>query len=67
MSGASAVRQTPARRAQPALVFRHIVVSVQTGHALGIAFVEGRGQRLLAGIVTTALTGKDRDPGDPAR
>jgi ABC-type uncharacterized transport system ATPase subunit len=65
MSGASAVRQTPARRAQPALVFRHIVASVQTGHALGIAFVEGRGQRLLAGIV--ALTGKDRDPGDPAR
>lgn len=25
------------------------------------------GQRQLAGIVTTALTGKDRDPGDPAR
>jgi hypothetical protein len=39
------------------LVFRHIVASVQTGHALGTAFVEGRGQRLLAGIVTTALTG----------
>jgi hypothetical protein len=67
MSGASPARQTPARRAQPAVVFRHIVPSVQTGHALGTAFVEGRGQRLLAGIVTTALTGKDRDPGDPAR
>jgi ABC-type uncharacterized transport system ATPase subunit len=67
MSGASAVRQTPARRAQPALVFQHIVVSVQTGHALGAAFVEGRGQRQLAGIVTTGFTGKDRDPGDPAR
>jgi hypothetical protein len=66
MSGASAIRQAPARRAQPALVFRQIAAPVQPGHALGAALVEGRGQRLLAGLVTTALTGKDRDPRDPA-
>jgi hypothetical protein len=67
MSGASAVRQAPARRAQPALVFRQIVAPVQPGHALGTALIESGGQRLLAGFVTTALTGKDRDPRDPAR
>ena len=67
MSGASAVSQTPARRAQPTLVFRQIVAPVQPGHALGAALVEGRGKCLFAGLVTTALTGKDRDPGDRAR
>src|SRR5258705_7102889 len=67
MSGASAVSQTPARRTQPTLVFRQIVPPVQPGHALGTALVESRGECLFAGLVTTALTGKDRDPGDPAR
>src|ERR1700726_3252513 len=67
MSGASAVSQTPARRAQPTLVFRQIVAPVQPGHALSAALVEGRGECLFAGLVTTALTGKDRDRGDPAR
>ena len=67
MSGASAVSQTPARRAQPTLVFRQIVAPVQPGHALGAALVEGRGECLFAGLVTTALTRKDRDPRDPAR
>ena len=51
MSGASAVSQTPARRAQPTLVFRQIVPPVQPGHALGAALVEGRGEGL---FVTTA-------------
>src|ERR1700686_5077452 len=64
MSGSSAVSQTPPRRAQPTLVFRQIVAPVQPGHALGAALVEGRGECLFAGLVTTALTGKDRDPGD---
>jgi hypothetical protein len=54
MSGASAVSQTPARRAQPTLVFRQIVPPVQPGHALGAALVEGRGEGLFAGLVTTA-------------
>src|ERR1700726_5129223 len=67
MSGASAVSQTPARRAQPALVFRQIVAPVQPGHALGAALVESGAQRPLAGLITAALTGKDRDPRDPAR
>ncbi len=67
MSVASTVSQTPARRAQPTLVFRQIVAPVQPGHALGAALVEGRGECLFAGLVTTALTGKDRDRGDPAR
>ena len=39
----------------------------QPRHALGAALVEGRSECLFAGLVTTALTGKDRDPGDPAR
>jgi hypothetical protein len=67
MLGASAVSQAPARRAQPALVFRQIVAPVEPGHALDAALAESRGQRLLADLVTTALTGKNRDPGDPAR
>src|ERR1700731_3282655 len=54
MCGASAVSQTPARRAQPTLVFRQIVASVQPGHALGAALVEGRGECLFAALVTTA-------------
>ena len=54
MSGASAVSQTPARRAQPTLVFRQIVPPVQPSHALGAALVEGRGECLFAGLVTTA-------------
>ena len=45
------------RCAQPALVFRQIAAPVQPGHALG-APLEGRGQRLLADLVATALTGK---------
>ena len=48
------VSQTPARRAQPTLVFRQIVPPVQLGHALGAALVEGRGECLFAGLVTTA-------------
>ena len=59
--------KAPARRAQPALVFRKIVAPVQPGHAPGVAFVEGRGECLFAGLVTTALTRKDRDRRDPAR
>src|ERR1700686_3434242 len=62
MSGASAVSQTPARRAQPTLVFRQIVPPVQPGHALGAALVEGRGECLFAGLVAPPLTGKDRAP-----
>jgi hypothetical protein len=46
------------------LVFRQIVAPVQPGHALGAALVEGHSECLFAGLVTTALTGKDRDPGD---
>jgi hypothetical protein len=67
MSGASAVRQAPAGRVQPALVFRQIVAPVQPAHTLGTALVEGHGQGLLADLVATAFTGKDRDPRDPAR
>src|SRR4051794_26850215 len=62
MSGASAVSQTPARRAQPTLVFRQIVPPVQPGHTLGAALVEGRGECLLAGLVATASQGKIATP-----
>src|SRR6516162_9416628 len=67
MPGASAISQAPAGRAQPTLVFRQIVAPVQPGHALGAALIESGAERTLAGHVTTPLTGKDRDPGDPAR
>lgn len=67
MPSASAISQAPAGCAQPTLVFRQIVAPVQPGHALGAALVESDGQRALAGLVTTPLTGKDRDPGDPTR
>jgi hypothetical protein len=63
----ASVSQAPAARAQPTLVFRQIVAPVQPGHALSAALVESGGQRTLAGLATTPLTGKDRDPGDPAR
>src|SRR5437762_3171429 len=67
MPGALAVSQAPARRAQPALVFRQIVAQVSPGHALGAALLKTAAQRPLAGLITAARTGKDRDPRDPAR
>src|ERR1700732_3252986 len=62
MSGASAVSQTPARRAQPTSVLRQMGAPVQPGHALGAALVEGHSECLFAGLVTTALTGKIATP-----
>jgi hypothetical protein len=47
------------------LVFWQILAPVQPGHALGAPLFESRGQHLLAGLVATALTGKNRDPRDP--
>ena len=54
-------------RAQPALVFWQIVAPIQPGHARAAAFAESRSQRPLSSLVTTDLTGKDRDPRDPTR
>jgi len=64
---APVVTHTHQPGAQPALVFPQIAAPIQPGHAFGAALVEGRGQRLLADLVATALTGKDRDSRDPAR
>ena len=67
MSGASAVGQAPARPPATSIGRAEHRRAGTTGSPARHRLVEGCGQRLLAGLVTTAVTGKDRDPGDPAR